>query len=86
MAAVQRTVNPRTKQEVWTARARGVRHDYRDCEAYQVIAAYLSNVQLLPEEAQLMIFKQQQAALSKPGPEGEKPGRDWVGTDTTKWV
>ncbi len=62
MAAVQKTVDPKTRNEYWTPRATGARHDYRDCEAYQVIAAYLANVHLLPEPSVVMEWKQQQVA------------------------
>jgi len=75
MAAVQKTVDPRTKAEVWTAKAAGVRHDYRDCEAYQIVGAYLLNVHLLPaEDEEVMAWKRQELTRAsgpqKPPAEG----------------
>jgi len=61
MAAMQRTVDPKTKAEIWTPRSPGVRHDYRDCEAYQVAAAYICHVHLLPEEAEVIEWNRQLA-------------------------
>ena len=77
MAAMQRTVDPRTRAEIWTPRAPTVRHDYRDCEAYQVIAAYLTGVHLLPEEAEVMEWKRQQKTIAETRPQaGPSPGGD----------
>lgn len=78
MAAVQRTVDPVSKAEIWTPRGSGIRHDYRDCEAYQIVAAYLANVHLLPaDEQQVLEWKRQQAAP----PPTEKRERNYSGSD-----
>ncbi len=62
MAAVHKTVEPgRQAVERWKPVHSGARHDYRDCEAYQVAAAYLSGVHLLPpEDVQAEIRQQEQ--------------------------
>ena len=64
MAAVQRTVDPRTKAEIWTPKSSGARHDYRDCEAYQVVAAWLCDVPHLPDEAGVLEWKRELIAAA----------------------
>jgi phage terminase large subunit GpA-like protein len=77
MAAMQRTMDPRTRAEIWTPRATGTPHDYRDCEAYQVVAAYLTNVHLLPEESEVLEWKRQQKTIGETRPQtGPSPGGD----------
>jgi hypothetical protein len=80
MAAVQKTVDPRSKAEIWTPRSTGARHDYRDCEAYQVVAAYMANVHLLPEQDEVIRWRQEQARLAagpKAPPAESHAGEDW---------
>jgi phage terminase large subunit GpA-like protein len=50
LANVQRTVDPGTGAVVWTPKGTGTRHDYRDCEAYQVVGAYLLKIHALGDE------------------------------------
>ena len=80
MANVQRTVDPRTKAEVWRPKATGARHDYRDCEAYQVVAAYLANVHLLPSFDEVVAWKQQERSQAAGGREAPAAAADdpWV--------
>ena len=53
LSNVQKTVDPKTKREMWVPKVSGARHDYRDCEAYQVAAAYMAYIHLLPAEDEL---------------------------------
>lgn len=77
MGAMQKTIDPRTKAEVWTVRATGARHDYRDCEVYQVAAAYMANVHLLPAEEEVLGWKRQaQQARSGRETRGRAEGGD----------
>lgn len=81
MAAMQKTVNPRTKAELWTPRGTGVRHDYRDCEAYMVVAAYLANVHLLPDETEVVAWKRQelvQRAATEPARPPASSATNWI--------
>jgi hypothetical protein len=80
MAAMQRTVDPRTRAEIWTPRTSGAPHDYRDCEAYEVIAAYLENVHLLPPETDVIAMKRQQLAMSETRSRPQEPqgGDPWA--------
>ncbi|HUX15083.1 MAG TPA: terminase gpA endonuclease subunit, partial [Phycisphaerae bacterium] len=80
MAGVQRTMDPKSRAEVWRPKSAGTRHDYRDCEAYQIIAAYLSNVHLLPSAEEVTAWKQQQAA----GPATPRPPA--AGDDQDRWT
>ena len=48
--------------ERWIPVQSGSRHDYRDCEVYQVAAAYLAQVHLLPDEEELA---RQRAVLAR---------------------
>lgn len=57
MAAVQRTVEPKSKAVVWIPQKSGQRHDYRDCEAYQVVAAYLMDVHTRPPDEDTLAIK-----------------------------
>jgi phage terminase large subunit GpA-like protein len=57
MAAVQRTVDPKSKAEVWIPAKSGLRHDYRDCEAYQIVAAYLMDIHTLPPDQDTLAVK-----------------------------
>ena len=79
MAAVQKTVDPKTRTELWTPRKPGTRHDYRDCEAYQVVAAYVTRVHQLPAEDEVVAWKRQEAAAA--GRRGEKEAPPAGGTD-----
>ncbi len=85
MANVQKTINPKTKEEIWTPARTGVRHDYRDCEAYQVAAAYMANVHLLPGSDQVMAWKRQ-AAEGPPAAAGAAEGPDWIGKRDGEWL
>lgn len=80
MANVQRTVDPRTKAEVWRPKATAARHDYRDCEAYQIVAAYLANVHLLPSFDEVIVWKQQE--MSPPA----NRTRDDAGGTGDAWI
>ena len=44
--------------QVWEPTTAGARHDYRDCEAYQLALASLANVDLLPNAAELQRQRQ----------------------------
>lgn len=76
MAAVQRTVDPRSKAEVWIPAKSGARHDYRDCEAYQVVAAYLLDVHTLPPDEDTVAAKRAMMAAAAP-PAPKAGGTDW---------
>ena len=61
LAAVHKTAD-RTGAKIiekWKPVHRGSRLDYRDCEAYQVAAAYMANVHLLPPEEELIQMRAQ---------------------------
>jgi hypothetical protein len=79
MSNMQKTMDPLTKQEIWTPRAQGSRHDYRDCEAYMIALAYMANVHLLPEETEVMQWKAQLQRQPEPPAPREQPGGgdDW---------
>ena len=47
--------------ERWKPVHSGGRWDYRDCEAYQVAAAYMANVHLLPGEAELQAIRKRES-------------------------
>jgi phage terminase large subunit GpA-like protein len=71
MAALHKTPDKsgRSYVEVWKPIHAGSRHDYRDCEAYQIAAAYMANIHLLPEQDEVLRWKrleleQAQAALT----------------------
>ncbi|HUX03161.1 MAG TPA: terminase gpA endonuclease subunit [Phycisphaerae bacterium] len=61
MANVQRTIDPKSHQEIWTPRATGARHDYRDCEAYQIVLAQLCDIHLLPDFDEVATWRKRQA-------------------------
>ena len=54
----------------WKPLHAGTRHDYRDCEVYQVAAAYMAHVHLLPDQAEFEKFRDEQLRLAAPTPEG----------------
>jgi phage terminase large subunit GpA-like protein len=84
MAAVGKTLDPATMLEVWKAGS-GKRHDYRDCEAYQIALADLANVHLLPPEAEVLQMKQELLAPPAAPPESERTGSNpWSVTPFTK--
>ena len=53
MSAVHKIAMRRGNQvkETWVPVTAGARHDYRDCEVYQIAAAYMANVHTLPSQA-----------------------------------
>lgn len=54
--------------ETWQPVQSGARHDYRDCEAYQIVGAYMSNVHILQDEqtlTELRLQMEEQAANAK---------------------
>lgn len=55
MSSVQKTLEGRgaTRRETWVPVSAGARIDYRDCEVYQVAAAYWLNVHLLPSAEEI---------------------------------
>jgi phage terminase large subunit GpA-like protein len=61
--------------EEWVPISAGARIDYRDCEGYQVAAAYMARVHLLPPAAELT--KARERAAQPPPP--PKPAKNWVG-------
>jgi hypothetical protein len=62
MAAMHKTTVREGSQlvEKWKPVHDGSRYDYRHCEAYQVVAAYMANVHLLPPADELEKLRQQQ--------------------------
>ena len=82
MAAVQKTLDPRSREEIWTPRTMHARHDYRDCEAYQIAAAYLCQVHLLPDQESLDAWREarrQQAQDREDEPAEAETRRDGGG-------
>jgi len=63
MAAMHKTADRRGAGviEAWKPVHAGGRHDYHDCEAYQIAAAYMASVHLLPPEDVLGRMRQEQA-------------------------
>ncbi|HUS47820.1 MAG TPA: terminase gpA endonuclease subunit [Phycisphaerae bacterium] len=79
MAALVKTLDPKTKAELWKPRRPGTRCDYRDCEAYQIAGCYLANVHLLPAEQEVIAWKQQLAQPApKPQPEPREAADAWT--------
>ena len=71
--------------EKWKAVHSGGRVDYRHCEAYQIAAAYMANVHLLPPEAELIEAKRQEAEQLKQQQTQQRENRNrrsesWVPT------
>jgi phage terminase large subunit GpA-like protein len=64
MSSLQRTVDPKTRQEIWTPRATAARHDYRDCESYQVVLARLADVHLLPSFDEVATWRKRSATAA----------------------
>ncbi len=50
--------------ERWCPVKDGARHDYRDCEGYQIVAAYLTGVHLIPSLPQWYKLKKEQHRAS----------------------
>ena len=71
MANLQRTIDPKTKQEIWTPKGTGARHDYRDCEGYQVPLAQLCDIHLLPDFDEVATWRKRQADAAGAKAEGE---------------
>jgi len=71
MANVQKTLDAKTRDEVWTPRTPHSRHDYRDCENYQIAAAYLCNVHQLPEATTMAEFAAAHADRVSPRQSGD---------------
>ncbi len=83
MGAVQRTVDPKTKAEVWRPKSTAARHDYRDCEAYQVVAAYAAHVHLLPAFDEVATWQRAQQQQTPPArPAGTAAGGEDAWTPT----
>ncbi|HUX03166.1 MAG TPA: terminase gpA endonuclease subunit [Phycisphaerae bacterium] len=64
MANLQKTIDPKTHQEIWTPRATGARHDYRDCEGYMIVAAYLCGIHLLPDFDEVATWRKREAVAA----------------------
>jgi phage terminase large subunit GpA-like protein len=56
----------------WIIKPSGARHDYWDCEVYQLAAAYLAQIHLLPSDDAMEKFRQQQAAEARKAAEAAK--------------
>ena len=73
--------------ERWVPKASGARLDMWDCEVYQIAAAYMANVHLLPSAAELDLYrqeeraKQQRAKTQRAGSSGK--GTAWTPTKFT---
>ncbi|HUX16579.1 MAG TPA: terminase gpA endonuclease subunit [Phycisphaerae bacterium] len=65
MAAMVKIIDPADKTEHWAATPPGARHDLRDCEAYQIVAAYVAHVSQLPEESELLVLMAAQWARER---------------------
>lgn len=63
MSSVQKVLRRKAgkQHEVWVPSASGARIDYRDCEVYQVAAAYHLRVHELPSEAEIAKMRAAQA-------------------------
>jgi hypothetical protein len=48
--------------EVWEPIETGAPNHYWDCEVYQIAAAYLARVHLLPPAAEIQVFRQAEQA------------------------
>lgn len=85
MAAVHKAPDKpgRNMVEVWKAIHSGARIDYRDCEAYQIALAQMTQIHLLPAEAELMLLKQAELEMVTEQ-EQRRPraggGEDWTPT------
>ena len=60
MSAMHRTAERKGKQVVdkWKLVQSGARRDYHDCETFQIVAAYMYNIHVLPPEEELMARKE----------------------------
>jgi phage terminase large subunit GpA-like protein len=67
--------------EIWKPLHSGARVDYRHCEAYQIAAAYMEYLHVLPPEAELIISKQRDAAQRQTKKQNtetvSRPSSDW---------
>lgn len=66
-------------EERWIPRESGARIDLADCEAYQVAAAYMAQVHLLPSEAELEKYQEtmKQEMPAKPKQQSRRKGSSW---------
>jgi len=65
--------------EEWRPVTAGARHDYRDCEAYQIAAAYMARVHLLSEEdVQRLTRPAETPPPARPEEEERPPRSDFV--------
>jgi phage terminase large subunit GpA-like protein len=76
MSAVQKIAVRKGNKlfEEWVPATTGARIDYRDCEVYQVAAAHILNVHLLPPQEEIELMREQ--AQSKRKATKQRPKRD----------
>lgn len=84
MAAVVKTARREGNRLIptWKPAHSGARHDYRDCEAYQVIAAYMQRIHLLPPQEELDAIRQAQLAAAGPATPIQTDRKDDAWTPT----
>jgi hypothetical protein len=71
----------RSRVEVWRPIHAGVRIDYRACEAYQIVAAYVAQVHQLPPDEELDRWRAEEAETRRRAEErraggGRQPGEN----------
>lgn len=64
--------------QIWKPIDKGGRWDYRDCEAYQIVAAYMANVHQLPDKAQLAAMLQARSQVQQ---QRQKNNNEGSGTE-----
>ena len=60
----------------WQPKTAGMRHDYWDCEVYQVAAAYMARIHLLPGLDDFLAARRADTEAARAAAKAPKPRRD----------